>query len=724
MRLINLLPLIPGESLISLLERLRQENYYEEASWFRPFLAPPALQHPNLLRSTTHYRVLGELLGLEPEHLWHLTLHRYVPCFYLPEALTLLPQEYDDVNMPLWESRGLGLYVHGQYSLKVCPLCWREHHAFLLPWSLRHVTTCFTHQVLLVDRCSACGTSLRINLGAGSCSSCGERIEVFPTQPIDTHEASRLLATILGRTFGTINGNEEAIPSIKTFFPAHQPFSHLSPITFLQFLWRFGQLLTRIDPQNPLFDATQPLLGPASEPPPLFMRTAHVTQVHRVLIAVMELLLHWPDAFHLTLERVVTQERTMTNIHARFPYVVSEEFVGPSWTWLHQEWMEFTRKQASQSSLVYPWLRYYRNAQRSIETTVPPLLSQREASRLLHVGERGLRRSIDKQELKTTTLPKRTSRRAWQLVDAKSVQDLQAQREALLSLAQAATCCQVSEEQIVALVTNGMLQGEHGPLLDATPTWSFTALALQQFLDTYLGHLPQLPTSLTESTLLTLSQVLRICSALGERLPNILQAIQQRLLPAFRFPESVGVQGLYFERREVAAHLKRLQHAKGRTVYTVEEVCTLLRCKTAVLQRWQQTELLVPCKRETRATKTRVWYAIQDVVMFRERYITSEQAAKIVGCTILTIQHWSKVGRLVTVSGPNIDGCHVYRFEKESLVQWRYERVTVGEAAKLLGVSVSTIDRWTREYKIVPLTNMGKQRWFSRQNIQELQKKS
>ena len=70
------------------------------------------------------------------------------------------------------------------------------------------------------------------------------------------------------------------------------------------------------------------------------------------------------------------------------------------------------------------------------------------------------------------------------------------------------------------------------------------------------------------------------------------------------------------------------------------------------------------------------------------------------------------------MTGPDIDGSHTYRFEREALVQWRYERLTVGEAAALLGVSRSTIDRWAREGKLEPLRDMGgKQRWFSRRAL-------
>ena len=124
-----------------------------------------------------------------------------------------------------------------------------------------------------------------------------------------------------------------------------------------------------------------------------------------VLVAVLTLLLNWPDALNMTFERIVAQERKETKIHARFPYILAEEFVGSAWAWFHQGWIDFMQQRSGHSSLVYPWLRYYRTAQRSAEADIPPLLSQREAARLLHVGERSLRRSLDKAELRATARP-------------------------------------------------------------------------------------------------------------------------------------------------------------------------------------------------------------------------------------------------------------------------------------------------------------------------------
>jgi excisionase family DNA binding protein len=371
-----------------------------------------------------------------------------------------------------------------------------------------------------------------------------------------------------------------------------------------------------------------------------------------------------------------------------------------------------------QSSLVYPWLRYYRTAQQSAAADIPPLLSQREAARLLHVGERSLRRSLDEAELRATVRPRRGSRREWQLVDAESLRQLQAKRESLLTLAQAAAYCGTSEDQVVALVTAGMLQAEHSPLHDSVPIWSFTQAALQQFLARCLDHLSTQPASSADDAQLSLAQVLRILSPAGERLPSLLQAIQQGSLAAYHQPEAVGHQGLWFERADVAARLEQVQQAKVRSVHTVEEVCALLHCKPPTLQRWHRTGLLVPCTVENGPRGSRMWYAIQDVVTFRERYITTDGAAELLSCTDLTVQRWAKAGRIAAVTGPDIDGSHTYRFDREALVQWRYERLNVGEATALLGVSASTIDKWAREGKLEPLQDMGgKQRWFSRQAL-------
>jgi excisionase family DNA binding protein len=81
----------------------------------------------------------------------------------------------------------------------------------------------------------------------------------------------------------------------------------------------------------------------------------------------------------------------------------------------------------------------------------------------------------------------------------------------------------------------------------------------------------------------------------------------------------------------------------------------------------------------------------------------------------------TRSGRIAAVTGPEIDGSHVYRFEKVALIKWRKERVTFGEAMALLNVSKATLDRWAKQGKLTPLEDMdGKQRWFARREVEQL----
>lgn len=61
-------------------------------------------------------------------------------------------------------------------------------------------------------------------------------------------------------------------------------------------------------------------------------------------------------------------------------------------------------------------------------------------------------------------------------------------------------------------------------------------------------------------------------------------------------------------------------------------------------------------------------YAIQDGVIFREHYITTNRTAELLGCADLTVQHWAKEGRIAAVTGPDIDSSHSYRFDREALM--------------------------------------------------------
>jgi excisionase family DNA binding protein len=109
------------------------------------------------------------------------------------------------------------------------------------------------------------------------------------------------------------------------------------------------------------------------------------------------------------------------------------------------------------------------------------------------------------------------------------------------------------------------------------------------------------------------------------------------------------------------------------------------------------------------------------VSAFAEHYITSKEAAALLGCSELTVQSWARAGTIPAASGPGIDGCHSYRFEKARLVQWREEHMSYQEASQWLGRSKATLHRWIQQGQLTPLPDSrGKSHWFACSAVTQL----
>ena len=177
-----------------------------------------------------------------------------------------------------------------------CPLCWREQPALLLPWSLRPITTCLKHQIMLVDSCPAGQHDLVIDQRRGSCATFGYTLNQLPVTALPAQEERRELTHLLWTAVGC--GEEDFSPP-SLALPAHSPLRQMHPAACLHFLWQMGQMLVTRDPSNPLF------VGAGQEPgkqryltTQTRLEQADVETVHTVLIAMLRLLKDWPQSWY------------------------------------------------------------------------------------------------------------------------------------------------------------------------------------------------------------------------------------------------------------------------------------------------------------------------------------------------------------------------------------------------------------------------------------------
>jgi len=214
----------------------------------------------------------------------------------------------------------------------------------------------------------------------------------------------------------------------------------------------------------------------------------------------------------------------------------------------------------------------------------------------------------------------------------------------------------------------------------------------------------------------TFTEASRKLAIVGLNAALILQRVARGKLPAYRQALRPFLCGdILFDPTDISKcsrAVKAENNWLGRA-----EVTKRLKIKDSTLTKWVKACLFTPIAVHASAQ----YFNRDEVEKFVANHVTSEEAAALLEVGELTVQRWARQGRLLAVSGPEIDGCHAYRFEKEYLLRWRHDRLTFGQALQMLGVSNSTLHRWVEEGKIEPIGGMGgKQRWFSRSLVLEL----
>jgi excisionase family DNA binding protein len=147
------------------------------------------------------------------------------------------------------------------------------------------------------------------------------------------------------------------------------------------------------------------------------------------------------------------------------------------------------------------------------------------------------------------------------------------------------------------------------------------------------------------------------------------------------------------------------------------EIAQELSVKKSTLAKWVKYELLKPVARHGRTQ----YFLRDEVQRFEEAYVTTLLAAQLLKVEPIVVQKWVRCGKLtspIVVSGPSIDDCHAYRFDRVKLLEWHSERLSFGKTMQILGISKATLHRWVESGKIPAYQDIdGKQRWFNRNEI-------
>jgi hypothetical protein len=503
--LINRVRPVPLESLDSVLQRLRWANHYQEHTWLNAVLSRPPTRL-NLLWRASHYAALGALTGLDSATLVGLTLHRFTPHYYgIGPAAAGERGAEDTLPLPLWPERGRRAYERSSWRDMVCPLCWRNQHAILLPWSLYHVTTCYAHGVGLVDQCPRCGAGLHLDVQQDACAHCGLEIGAFSTWSIATHLDSISLTSLIWSAIGCLPG--PFLPALAGLAPDH-PLGRMGPAAVLQGVWACAQRLVQCHTDTPLFAPEGLLTGIVWDAPEVLLQELDVVGIHTALAAAWRLLRDWPLAWHAVLSPTPRVAASRTGGGIPFPVVLRYQDEKAVWVLAERWWLDLVWDRSAEG---YPWARF--------DLPIAPVA---DCFRCAH---------------------------AW------------ADADLALSFEEAARYCQLNLADLDALAESGLLREARGPFANDPSRWYFSERALHRSLRALLRTVPVWPLAEIPVSVADLAWVLEQGTRLNLGIAMILRAVQSGALPAFRTRPTVQLCDLWFVRETAAAYLEEHQQA-------------------------------------------------------------------------------------------------------------------------------------------------------------------
>jgi hypothetical protein len=596
--LLNRLPLVPQETMVSYLERLRMGNYYTGQHWYAELGLTP-VENPNRWVIRAGDSRLTDLTGVLHRDLVQMTIHSLVPYYFAPTDL--LP--HDRTIYPML--RYGGPYKHRHPYLRerwfaLCPRCWSDCQAVIWPWYQRHITTCPHHHLLLVDHCPGCGQRLRLDMATGRCARCRTSIAAFPTRSLQDHPASMLLADVIGSLLAY------PTPSVPAAYAARSPdhpVHQLHAAHVLDFIWHMAHLLRRYDPAHPLILQARHELG--YDQPLSTARFEHVPLIarHMLMSVATTLLLHWPEGWYELLERIAAHERTGSHgIPYSFPRALWHTFPERTWDWLHA---------------------FGAACMLAHTTAAWPGRSQSGWRVILHEA---------RTDLRSPPMVPQTAGESGHGIAA-------GPDPRYCTLTQAATRYGLTPHHMRSLITAGWLDEVEGSLDDPSAPWMLRSASVQAALGNLLQRLPR-PPGAELSPLLSFPQVVPILDAHAISVARVVLDIHRMHLAAFRQGTALSFASLVVEADAFTAYVQAQTAAHPDDLWTLPQVLAYLGATPILLRYLFGYGLLMPVRERVTEGITSWCYAPAEVTAWSRQYLELVQAALLLAVSRFTMHRW------------------------------------------------------------------------------------
>jgi hypothetical protein len=661
-KLLNRPAPLDDESLDSYLYRVGKQNYYNNIlRWTYAAQILPRETRLNFILDQNHLNRIAQFTGISKDRIQKMTVHHYSPKMS---------------KLDYWDESGRNLFISKATTERMCPLCYAQKNATLLPWLFRPVTACPVHHILLENVCAECGEKLT---GKKACGSCKKPVAEMKFKRIDQNPIEAKYVALIWKI---LKDETEYFSGIDHNYP----FSVINAPDFFSLLLMLGKLLLEYDIDNPRFSFPlyEVLNGKSTK---RVLRGLNVFEYHQVMSAVFELLLEWPVNWHITLGRILESEKTRRAAGSdalwkrkTFPYNLKKALErNPRLSWLWVSFQDYVQENKGKLSELKYWTRY--------------LVEEKDNKESLNI-------SIDLFKLDT---------RETRLEENAKV----------LSFEDAAGYLGVSRGNFHDLIKRGLATPVEKTKPNARVKWKFLQSHLDDVTEYLVGRLDARDFNYEEAEVVWLDKAVSIVNYSGVRWVDILEAIHHQRIPAYRQPGIHGLRAVWMTHASLKS-LISLFHPKDKLV-SIYSVMKIINCGVQTLVTLAAARLLVPEKGYPGRDMKKWRYAHKELTRFKSDYVTIEEASEIVGFKPRTLLNWVERGWLHAVSGPSIDGGYRYRFERKNIFQWRYDRLLSKELRDILGISQRTMEVWLARKKIFPMENMPKNPyWFDRKVAEKI----
>jgi transposase len=424
--------------------------------------------------------------------------------------------------------------------------------------------------------------------------------------------------------------------------------------------------------------------------------------------------------------------------------ILKRKFGTPEYSWLVDAWLDYMQANMQHNLDLQPWVFYYRDA-RVRKGDVAEVLSVKQAAGLLGMTADNVMEFVDKGLIEATqahmgpspgpgqrvfvgtNTPGVTKRpRRVTLIDIDAVNRLNQIRASQVSLTAVAHRLGVGEAVIRDIVRVGLLLTERkydrrrrGVRLDD----------LEAFLSRLSENSIPLHRPADVPNLLTIDRARQQVSYHKLSIARMLDAVMRGVLPAYRLPAASGedtaprdkglrsIGDLLFKLDDVRAFVAAEPLPEGRELLSRGLVRQVLKCNHSALTTFEATGLLVPVEQDPETPKSLWRYDNLDVELFRERYIGTAEAARILGCTRSTLNTLAALGNIRSdcVAHAQDGRYDRWLFDSYALKDWVADRIRVQDAAEILGAHPESVRTWAREGRLTRVSNL----WFSRREVTE-----